>query len=159
MTGGRILAACLLACAAGAASAQTMRPTLDYASASTIRETCLAWAGQRGKPIAIAVFDARGMLIAYAHQDGVSTAVGEVARWKGESSAKFGRATADLAQLSPPANMPAVATIRGGVPIYAADGTLLGGVGTSGMSSEDDAACGTAGITAAGLRTSRAAAP
>lgn len=156
MTGGRILAACLLASAACAASAQTMRPALDYASASTIRETCLAWAGQRGKPIAIAVFDARGMLVAYAHQDGASTAVGEIARWKGESSAKFGYATADIAQLNPPANMPAVATIRGGVPIYTADGTLLGGVGTSGMSSEDDAACGAAGIAAAGLRSSRA---
>lgn len=157
----RIAGACMLAagaCAA-AAPAQTMRPTLDYASAGTIRDTCLAWAGERGKAIAIAVFDARGMLVTYAHQDGVNTAVGDLARWKGEASAKFGRATADIAKLNPPANMPGVATIRGGVPIHATDGTLLGGVGTSGMSSEDDAACGTAGIEAAGLRTSRPVAP
>lgn len=155
-----LTAACALAGAVGStpAFAQSMRPSLDYTSAATIRETCLAWAGERRRAVAIAIYDARGMLVAYAHQDGVSTAVGEVARWKGESSAKFGRATADLAPLDPPANMPAVATVRGGVPIYTPEGTLLGGVGVSGMRSEDDAACGTAGIEAAGLRASGAAA-
>lgn len=139
----------------GVATAQTLRPMLDYASAATIRDTCLAWAAERKLRAAIAVRDARGMLVAYAHQDGVSTAAGEAAQWKADSAARFGAATADLAKLNPPANMPAVATIRGGVPIYTKDGILLGGVGVSGMKSEDDAACGSAGVARAGLVAAR----
>ena len=39
--------AALLALLALPASAQTPRPTLDYASAATIRDTCVAWAMER----------------------------------------------------------------------------------------------------------------
>jgi glc operon protein GlcG len=47
-------------------------------------------------------------------------------------------------------------TVAGGVPIYSADGKiLLGAAGASGEAPEDDAACVVAGITAAGLRSSR----
>ncbi|WP_156840559.1 GlcG/HbpS family heme-binding protein [Novosphingobium aquimarinum] len=150
-----IIGTALLATAHAAVVAQTLRPALDYASAATIRETCLAWAGERGMKAAIAVRDPRGMLVAYAHLDGTSTAAGEAALWKSDSASRFGAATADLAKLNPPANMPAVATIRGGVPIYTKDGVLLGGVGVSGMKSEDDAACASAGIEAAGLVPAR----
>ncbi len=37
--------------------AQTPRPMLDYASAATIRDACIAWAGERKLTVAIAVFD------------------------------------------------------------------------------------------------------
>ena len=93
------------------------------------------------------------MLVTYAHMDGVKPGVGEVAQWKAKSSSKYGRSTGAFASLSPPVNMPNVATIRGGVPIYTKNGVLLGGVGISGAKSEDDAACGTAGVEAAGLTT------
>lgn len=139
--------------------AQTLRPMLDYASAAKIRDTCVAWAGKLGKPMAVAVMDTRGMLVSFAHMDGASTQVGDVARWKAGSSSKSGRATADTAKLNPPANMPNVATLGGGVPIFTRDGVALGGVGTSGGSPDEDAACGTAGVEAAGLTTARPAPP
>lgn len=154
------LPAALSIAAMGAhADAQTLRPSLDYKSAETIRDTCLRWAADRDMHLAIAVMDAHGMLVTYAHMDGVSVAVGEVARWKATSSSKFGRATTDFGKLDPPANMPSVASIGGGVPIYTPNGVLLGGVGASGASSADDAACGTAGIEAAGLSAERPAPP
>jgi uncharacterized protein GlcG (DUF336 family) len=134
------------------ASAQTARPVLDYASAAKIRDTCVAWARAHKINVAIVVIENHGMPMTLAHMDGVSTGVGEIAMWKAMSAAKYGRATADTAALNPPANMPSVATIMGGVPIYSADGVLLGGVGTSGGKPADDAACGTAGIEAAGLK-------
>ena len=140
---------------AGPAAAQSLRPSLDYASAATIRDTCIAWAGERDLKITLFVMDAHGRPITSAHMDGVSTAAGEIARWKAESSSKSGRATAALAAMKPPANMPTVAAIGGGVPIYTTDGILLGGVGASGAKSEEDAACGTAGVEAAGLSASR----
>jgi glc operon protein GlcG len=150
----RILAGVAIAGALStAAYAQTAKPTLDYSSAVTIRETCLKWASEQDLKVAIAVMDTHGMLVTYAHMDGVKPAIGEVAQWKATSSSKYGRSTEAFAALTPPANMPDVATLRGGVPIYTKDGVLLGGVGTSGAKSEEDAACGTAGIEAAGLTT------
>ena len=51
---------------------------------------------------------------------------------------------------------PHVVTVAGGVPVFSADGkTRIGAVGVSGEAPEDDAACATAGIAAAGLRSSR----
>ena len=41
-------------------AAQTPRPMLDYASAATIRDTCLAWAAERRLTVAVAVFDESG---------------------------------------------------------------------------------------------------
>ena len=67
--------------------AQTPRPMLDYGSAATIRDTCVAWAKERDLAVAVAVFDEGGKLIAFAHMDGASSAVGEVAQWKGRSAA------------------------------------------------------------------------
>jgi len=151
----RIVLSLCLVLLSSPALAQTPRPGLDHASAAKIRDTCLAWARANGRSFAIAVMDNRGMPVTFDHMDGASAAVGEIARWKADSAARFGRATAELGARNPPANMPHVATIGGGVPIYSADGVLLGGVGTSGGSPDEDAACGAAGIEAAGLRTSK----
>ncbi|MFL9839608.1 heme-binding protein [Sphingomonas sp. ST-64] len=146
-------------CTAPVATGQTARPVLDYASAATIRDTCLAWATKRGLKIAVFVLDPRAMPVTLAHMDGVSTAGGEIAQWKAVSAAKFGRATADLAAMNPPAGMPNVAVMAGGVPIYTANGVLLGGAGVSGGKPAEDAACAAAGIEAAGLRPARPAPP
>jgi len=152
----RAIAAGLLAIAVPA-TAQTARPALDYASAAKIRDTCLDWAARNGKKMTVAVMDAHGMLVAYAHMDGASYQAGEMARWKATASSRFGKATGDLARLNPAANVPNVATIPGGVAIYTGDGVALGGVGVSGGKTEEDVACATGGIAAAGLKTDKAA--
>lgn len=142
-------------CLAAPAFAQTARPTLDYASAAKIRDTCIAWATERNMKVAIWIMEPHGMPVALAHMDGVSAGVNEIARWKANSAAHFGRASGDAAGFTPPPNTPNIASIGGGVPIYSADGVLLGGVGTSGGKVADDIACGVAGIEAAGLKSAR----
>lgn len=144
-------------CLVSPAAAQTTRPWLDYRSAAVIRDTCVAWAQQRRIRVAVVVLDARAMPVTLAHMDGVSMAGGEIARWKADSAAKFGRATIDFTTMSPPAGMPNVAAMAGGVPAYTAAGALLGGVGVSGGKPADDAACAAAGIEAAGLKPARPA--
>lgn len=141
-------AAAVLVCAP--AGAQTPRPMLDYASAATIRDTCIAWAAERDLAVAVAVYDEAGRLLAFAHMDGGSTAVGEIAMWKGRSAATLHVASAETANWGPGA--PGVATWQGGTPFFTQDGVALGGVGVSGAPSADDAACGEAGIAAAGLK-------
>lgn len=138
--------------AAGAAQAQTPRPELDYASAATVRDTCIAWAGERKLAVSVAVFDRHGNLIAQGHMDGAPAAVGEIAQWKARSAARMEVASGETAKWG--GNAPGIANWRGGVPFATKDGAPLGGVGVSGASSEEDEACGQAGIVAAGLMPS-----
>ena len=141
----------LLLAAAVPVAAQTPRPSLDYATAATIRDTCLAVAAEKGFELGVAVFDSAGRLIAFAKMDGASTGVAELAQWKGKSAAVYGFATSETAKWNG-YSAPDMATFEGGVPFYGRDGTLLGGVGVSGAESKDDVACGLAGVAAAGLR-------
>ncbi len=134
------------------AAAQTARPMLDYVSAATIRDACLAWAAERQLEVAIAVYDESGRLITFALADGTPTAVADFAMWKGRSAATIHVASKETANWGPGA--PGLASWEGGTPIFTTDGTALGGVGVSGAASAEDSACGVAGITAAGLRVS-----
>lgn len=137
--------------ACGSAAAQTMRPALDYSTAATVRDACLAFAAERGLAVAVAVYDEAGRLIAYAHMDGAPTAVGDYAQWKGRSAATIHVASKETANWGPGAPPPGLATWEGGVPFFTPAGEPLGGVGVSGASSAEDSACGEAGIAAAGL--------
>jgi glc operon protein GlcG len=130
--------------------AQTPRPMLDYASAATVRDACLAWAGERGMTVAVAVFDESGKLLAFAHMDGAASAVGEFAQWKGRSAATIHFASSVTAEWG--RGPPGLATWEGGLPLFTTAGVALGGVGVSGAESADDVACARAGIAAAGLR-------
>ena len=148
----RIIAAigALIALASGAAlHAQTLRPMLDLRTAETIRDTCLEWAGARDLHIAIAIYDEAGRLITFSMMDGASSAVADIAMWKGKSAATIHVASKETANWGQGA--PGVATWEGGVPFFMQDGTALGGVGVSGADSADDTACGVTGIEAAGL--------
>lgn len=134
------------------AAAQTARPMLTYMSAAKIRDTCVAWASERKLAVAIAVYDEGGKLLTFAIMDGAASAVGDIAKWKGRSAATIHVASADTAKWG--SGPPEIATWEGGVPIFTADGVALGGVGASGAESAEDVACGSAGVIAAGLKTS-----
>lgn len=144
-----ILAAAIVFASAAPVAAQSARPMLEYATAATIRDACLAWAGERDLNIAIAVYDEAGRLITFAFMDGTSTAVSDFAMWKGRSAATVHVASKETANWGQGA--PGVATWEGGTPFFTQDGVALGGVGVSGADSADDMACGEAAIAAAGL--------
>ena len=152
----RFSALALSAVLLGAApsGAQTARPALDLKTAEAIRDHCLARARTAGHAIAIAVYDRAGNLVTFARMDETSTAVSEVARWKGESAASFLRPTTETGQWNAPM-LPRVATVGGGVPIFDPSGYGLGGVGVSGGPVEFDVECGTSAITAAKLLAAR----
>ena len=135
---------------AGPLGAQTSRPMLDYASAAAIRDGCVAWAVERELAVAVAVYDERGTMMAFALMDGAASAVGEYAQWKGRSAAMIHVASAETAEWG--RGPPGLATWEDGVPVFSADRVALGGVGVSGAQSAEDVACARAGIAAAGLR-------
>lgn len=151
----RKVAAALLAMSmlAGPAGAQSARPMLDYASAAKIRDGCVAWASEHKLSVAVAVFDERGTLMAFAMMDGAPSAVGDYAQWKGRSAAMIHVASVETANWGRgPAQL---ATWEGGIPVFSTEGVPLGGVGVSGAESAEDVACGKAGVAAAGLRDTK----
>jgi glc operon protein GlcG len=142
--------AALAGLATPAAEAQTLTATLDFATADTIRDRCLAHAGRAGVTVAVAVFDQGGNLVSFA-RDRTTPAAAEMALWKGRSAAIYLASTRETGTWNM-ATAPLVATVEGGVPLFTRDGVGIGGVGVSGAPPEFDAECGAAGAEAAGLR-------
>jgi len=137
------------------ASAQESRPSLDAKTAKIIVAGCERYAASNDLSVAIAVAGPGELLAAVLRMDGVVPGAVEVAIWKARSSSSLGMSTAELASLAAEtptiASVPGVAAMGGGQPIFSGDGALLGGVGVSGASEDQDVACALAGLDEASL--------
>jgi uncharacterized protein GlcG (DUF336 family) len=113
------------------------------------------------KPLVVTVLDARGCVKLTAAQDGTSLMRAEIAHGKAYGALAMGMGSRALFQRSQeqPSFISAMnglakgalVPVPGGVLIQ--DGAvLLGAVGISGDTSDNDEACATAGIEAAGLK-------
>lgn len=121
--------------------------TLDHAQA--LIATALKIATEHDWLISAAVLDRHGNLIAFSRQDGSTLASGLSAQAKAWTSAAIGASTSDLQPLTAPGqpihglphaagpNRP-ITPVPGGIPIHAADGTLLGGIGIGGAPAPGD---------------------
>jgi len=155
----RAIAFAILIAIPVAASAQPA-PVLSTQSAQAIIAGCTAHAAGKGNAQAIVVVDLGGRVIASLRMDRVTFGKMDFAEAKAVAAAAWGFDTAgqaDGAKEFPGfADAPYVETVPGGLPIWSADGKArVGAVGVSGAAPEDDAGCAEAGITAAGLRTTR----
>ncbi len=114
------------------------------------------------KPLSVAVIDARGALIAFASEDGTSLKRETIARGKADGAVALGlssRAITKMA-LERPHFIAAVThavggslvPAPGGVLIRDQAGALMGAVGVSGDTSDNDELVAVAGIEAAGLK-------
>jgi uncharacterized protein GlcG (DUF336 family) len=137
-------------------------PDLHLRAAQDIVAAALKAGRDRGmKPLAVVVYDARGALKAFAAEDGTSLRRAEIAMGKANGALAFGlgsRALAARAVEQP--TFIAAAThavggglvpVPGGVLIRDPAGHLLGAVGVSGDTSDNDEIAAVAGIEAAGL--------
>lgn len=136
--------------------------TLPLSAANTIITAALAHAKSASfKPLGIVVLDARGTVKAASIADGSSFARFEIARGKAKGALAFNMGTRGLEKLAkdrPHFFAGAVSAIEGGiVPVAGGvlvkdkDGTILGAVGVSGDTSDNDEIAALAGIVAAGL--------
>lgn len=134
--------------------------TLDDATAlcRAAREA----ASDLGVPMSFAVMDPAGHLVALNRMDGAPWISAEVAQGKAWTSAAYGMPSAgQRAKLEPMPNFSAALTAMthgrftpqtGAVPVYR-DGVLLGALGASGGTGEqDETVCGTA-VTGCGFTT------
>lgn len=135
---------------------------LTLAQAQTIVAEALALGrAQNLRPLTVVVLDARGAVIAAASEDGSSLDRFHVAKAKARGALAFNlgsRAVEKIALDRPhffagvaPMIEGGVVPVAGGVLIRAGDRAVLGAVGVSGDTSDQDEAAGLAGIAAAGL--------
>ena len=113
------------------------------------------------KPLVVTVLDTRGTIKALAAEDGTSLRRGEIAHGKAHGALALGigsRAIAKRAAEQPTfiaavthAAGGALIPVPGGVLVRDAGGALLGAVGVSGDTSDNDEVAALAGIKAAGL--------
>jgi len=135
---------------------------LKLAQASTIIDAAIAEGRKRSlAPLAVAVLDAGGHLIAFKREDGAGFVRFDIAYGKAWGALGMGFGTRELAERA--ANFPTfVAALSaasqgrmipspGGVLIVGADGEVVGAVGISGDIGDNDEICAMAGIEAVGL--------
>ena len=140
--------------------AYAQQTILDARTAQAIVAGCAAHATAKKQSQAIAVVEVGGHLVAALRMDGNGSGIMDFSIAKAKAVAAWGFSTAQMAASARETpgfgQAPHVVTVAGGVPVFSADGkTRLGGVGASGEAPDDDAACATAGIAAAGLRPNR----
>ena len=135
---------------------------LTLHQADTIIAAALAEGHARGLlPLAVAVLDAGGHLVAFRRQDGCGLLRGDLARAKAWTTLAMGMNAATLgARLSGnPGFLNAVIAVSdgrvaahsGGLLIRDDAGFAIGAVGISGDTGENDEHCARAGLLAAGL--------
>jgi uncharacterized protein GlcG (DUF336 family) len=137
------------------------RINLDQAN-RIIAEAFRKGAELKLKPLSVVVLDPGGHTIAFQRQDGASTMRFQIAAAKasgalaiGMSSRRIGEMAADrpsfvasLGPIAPHGVIPAA----GGVIVVDGAGEIMGAVGITGDTSDNDEACALAGIAATGLK-------
>jgi glc operon protein GlcG len=143
-----------------AASASAQAPPPAYGSAITLEQAKKVMAGAEAEakknnwPVVIAILDSGGQLVMLQRLDNTQWGSVEVAKDKARSAVAFRRPTkafqdaigqggANLRLL----NLTGASMLEGGIPIVM-DGKIVGAVGVSGVTSQQDAQIGQAGIDA-----------
>ena len=137
-------------------------PDLTLIQAQSIVAAALAEARRRAlKPMVVAVLDARGAYKALAAEDGASLKRAEIAHGKAHGALALGMGSRAIAKRAAEQAFfiaavshvagGALIPVAGGILIRDADGALLGAVGLSGDTSDNDEAAGVVGIAAAEL--------
>jgi uncharacterized protein GlcG (DUF336 family) len=140
--------------------------TLDQAT--TIIEATLAKGRELGlDPLTVVVLDPGGHAVALQREDGSGILRPQIATGKAWGALGMGFASRELARRADEhpvfvaaltaASGGRVVPVPGGVLIRTSDGALVGAVGVSGDTSDDDEACAAHGVRAAGLVADTAA--
>lgn len=130
------------------------KQSVSHESAQKMVAAAVAKATALGVPQVVAVLDESGLLKAFCRMDGAALVSIEVAQNKAYT-ALFGMPSQefynfikdDPALLAGVPHIPRIAIFGGGLPIKAGD-TVVGGIGVSGGSVEQDVACAQAGLDA-----------
>ena len=152
MRAGMILAGVALAAASVAAHAQQRPeygPEVSIAAAKKIAAGTLAECAANKWNVAVAVVDNHGFLVYFERMANTQTASVEIAIGKARTAATYRRTTRVFMEVinkgPATATLPHVMASPGGVPIFV-DGKVIGAVGVSGVTGDQDEQCAKAGL-------------
>lgn len=128
------------------------RRILDDTAADTVLEAALTYAGERGLRVVVAVVDPSGELIQLRRTPGAQIASSRVAVDKARTAAIFVRASREIEEQVSGGRLGALAlhgasALTGGIPLVV-DGEVVGAIGTSGETPDEDEAVSIAGAAA-----------
>src|SRR5262245_3488851 len=142
-----------LASLATFASAQDRRPgygpALNTATAKKLAAGTIAECAKNGWNVAVAIVDPHGSLLYFERLEDTQWASHDIAIGKARAAATYRRPTrafADVINKGGPATatLPGVFASPGGVPVFV-DGKVVGAVGVSGVTGDQDEQCSIAG--------------
>ena len=133
-------------------------PTLTLAEAEAILAGAKAKVLEMGVNMSISVVDPRGDLITMMRTDGASWRTPPISRAKAVAASCFGRASGELTENALAPVFRGLMAMEGGhmipgqgaLPVFR-DGVLVGGVGGSGGTAQEDEDASLAGIEGAGF--------
>jgi len=142
-----------LAACSSLAFAQDRRPDygpdVNTATAKKIAAAVIAECQKNSWNVAVAVVDNHGGLVYFERMENTQTASNDIAIGKARAAATYRRPTRvfmDVINKAPAtATLPGVFASPGGVPIMA-DGKVIGAVGVSGVTGDQDEQCAKAGL-------------
>ena len=142
-----------LATAAGVALAQDRRPEngtpINIAAAKKIAAGVIAECAKNSWNVAVAIVEPSGALVYFERMENTQYASLDIAIGKARSAATYRRPTRvfmEVINKAPAtATLPGVFASPGGLPIMA-DGRVIGGVGVSGVTGDQDEQCSKAGL-------------
>src|SRR5436853_7258206 len=125
------------------------RRIIDTAGADAIVRAGLEFARERGHRVVVAVVDASGELLQVGRTDDAQVASSRVAVDKARTAAIFVRPSREIEQQVSDGRLGALAlrgarALTGGIPLRV-DGEVVGAVGTSGETPDEDESCSLAG--------------
>ena len=137
----------------GAASAQEMKPFLTLKTAKAMAEAAEKKAIALNIKVHIAIVDDGGNLKYFLRQDGAPLVAEKISQMKAFTAVAMEKSTAEVGEVSKGETpgielVPNLIKFGGGIPIKNSKGQILGGIGVSGASKEDDAAVAQAGLDA-----------
>jgi uncharacterized protein GlcG (DUF336 family) len=117
-----------------------------FAAAIQAVNAGLKKSNELGTKMNIAIVDRGGNLVAFAREDGAWVGSVDISVKKAKTATFFDMETQEIGKLSQPGGSlyniehsnNGLITFPGGIPLTAPDGTILGGVGVSGSTVEDD---------------------
>lgn len=127
-------------------------PSINIAAAKKIAAGVIAECQSNKWNVAVAVVDTHGSLVYFERMEDTQTASMKIAIMKANAAATYRRTTrvfADVIAKGGPAIMtlPGVVASPGGVPIFVG-GKVIGAVGVSGVTGDQDEQCAKAGVAA-----------
>jgi len=150
----RFVVTVLIALAAAPAFAQMPNPygaSISLESARKLAALSVAEAGKNGWKMAIAVVDIAGDLVYFEKMDGTQVASVNIAQDKARSSVRFKRPTKAMQDILAGGGagvrflaLQGAVPVEGGLPIVM-DGKIVGAIGASGGTSEQDGQAAKAG--------------